>query len=576
MLGQPFFAIRYILWLIGNFRRRLGKQPEYVIFTLEGAYPELRTQRAGFLQRRLFPGPRISLQELGEQFRALQQDPRIKGVVLHLRSLQMPAAHSQTLREFISELRSSGKRVITWSSAYDNTRYYIATAADEILLQTGGEASPLGLHAKVVFLSDALERIGVKADFIQISPYKTAADQLTRTSMSDEMREMTNWLLDSYYDDFIQAVASGRGMDEDGAKALVDAAPYTDLKALSSGVVDKLISEEDLPTYLGAEEKPAHLATWDAVRKGIFRPPPIRKGRHLALIRIEGIIVDGWSQQPPGKSPLPLPLVFDPRAGDLTVVQQARRALKDRRAAAVVVYVNSTGGSAAASEAMAAALQKIAEKKPLIAVMGPVAASGGYYVCTPAKWISAQPGTITGSIGVLTGKVIASDLLDKLLFRRETLVRGAHADFQSVERPFNDEERQNVRENIERVYDVFLDRVTTSRNMTRDSADAVSSGRVWTGSQALERGLVDDLGGLEKGFAKARQLAGLNPRAPFREVRTDRQYAQPPMPVPASWSSNSGNPASLIGYAIEGLDMIAHGKTLCLSELLLLEPHNYP
>ena len=564
MLGLPFFAIRYFLWFMGNLRRRLGKPPEFVIFTLEGSYPELRSQRASFLQRRFFRAPRISLQELGEQLSALQQDPRIKGVVLHLRSLQMPAAQVQTLRELIANLRLSGKRVLTWSSGYDNTKYYVATAADEILLQTGGEASPLGYHGTFIFLADALERIGVKADFVRISPYKSAVDQLMRTSMSDEMREMSNWLIDGYYNDFIQAVASGRGLEEGAAKALVDGAPYTDLKALSSGVVDKLISEEDLGSYLGTEDKPARLATWEAARAKVLRPPPIRKGRYVALIRIEGNIVDGWSQQPPGKSPLPLPLVFDPRAGDLTVVQQARRALRDTRAAAVVVYVNSSGGLASASEAMAAALQKIAAKKPLVAVMGPVAASGGYYVCTPAQWISAQPGTITGSIGVLTGKVITSEMLDKLLFRRETIMRGANAGFQSSERPFTDEERQVVREGIERVYNVFLDRVIASRNLTRESADAVSGGRVWTGGQALERGLVDELGGLEQGLAKARQLASLNPRAPFREVRPERQYNQPPIP----------DPASLISYAIEGLDLIAQGKTLCLSELLLLEPHN--
>lgn len=571
MLGRVFFALRYLLWRIGNLRRRLGKPPEFVIFTLEGSYPELRAQRSGFLQRRLFPGPSISLQELGEQFSALQQDPRIKGVVLHLRSLHMPAAQAQTLREFIAQLRSYGKRVVTWSASYDNTRYYVATAADEILLQAGGEASPLGFHGTIVFLADALERIGVKADFVRISPFKSFADQFMRSSMSDEMREMMNWLYDSAYDDFIHAISSGRGLDEDAAKDLVDGAPYTDLKALNSGVVDKIISEEDLPTYLGTEEKPARLATWEAARKSVLRPSPIRMGRYVALIRIEGNIIDGWSQQPPSKSPLPLPLVFDPRAGDLTVVQQARRALNDRRAAAVVLYVNSSGGSASSSEAMAAALLKIAAKKPLVAVMGATAASGGYYVCTPAQWISAQPGTITGSIGVLSGKVITSDLLDKLLFRRETITRGAHADFQGTERPFNDEEWQNVRENIERVYDVFLDRVAASRNMSRESADAVGGGRVWTGSQALERGLIDELGGLERGLAKARQLAGLNPRAPFREVRTDRQYAHPPISVPAST-----NPASLIGYAIEGLDMIANGKALCLNELLLLEANNYP
>ena len=563
VLGYPLYAVRYLFWIVGNLRRRLKKPPDYVVFILEGSYPELRTTRAGFLRRRLFPETRLSLQELGERFRALQQDPRIKGVVLHLRSLEMPVAQIQTIRDYITQLRSSGKRVVAWATGYDNTRYYVAAAADEILLQTGGEASPLGLSATAVYLGDALERVGVKADFIQISPYKSAADPLMRSSMSDEAREMSNWLADAYYDDLIQAIASGRKMEVSAAKALVDGAPYTDLQAVESRVVDKLISEEELPAYLGDGNKPTRMATWDAVRPRLLRPPPIRKGRYVALICIEGVIIDGRSQRPPFKSPLLMPFVFDPRAGDLSVVQQARTALADRRAAAVVLYVNSTGGSSSASEAMASALQKVAAKKPLVAVMGPVAASGGYYVCTPAQWISAQPGTITGSIGVLAGKLVTAGLLDKLLFRREPISRGLHADFGGTERPFNEEERKIVWDNIQRVYDVFLDRVTASRIMPRDVADGVGGGRVWTGSQALEKGLVDELGGLENGLAKARQLAGLHPRAPVHEVRTDRRQVQPPLP----------DPSSMVRYITEGLDMLGGGRALCLCNLVELEAY---
>ena len=535
-----------------------------MVFILEGPYPELPTPRAGFLRRRLFPGARISLKELGEQFRAVENDPRITGVVLHLRSLQLPTAHAQTMRDFIARLRSSGKRVVAWSTGYDNTRYYVASAADEILLQTGGSTSPLGLSGTAVFLGEALERVGVKADFIQISPYKTAADALMRSSMSDEGREMSNWLADAYYDEFVQAIASGRNIEVSAAKALVDGAPYTDLRALEAGAVDRLISEEELPTHLGDGNKPARLATWDAARPRLLRPPPIVRGRYVALIRIEGVIVDGRSQRRPFKSPLPLPLVFDPRAGDLSVVQEARTALADRRAAAVVLYVNSTGGSSSASEAMAAALQKVAAKKPLVAVMGPVAASGGYYVCTPAQWISAQPGTITGSIGVLSGKLVTSGLLDKLSFHRESIGRGLHADFHSTERPFNEEERKTVWDDIQRVYDVFLDRVTAGRMISREAAETVAGGRVWTGSQAMERGLVDELGGLENGLAKARQLAGLHPRAPVHEVRTGRGQVQPPLP----------DPSSIVRYAIEGLDMFGRGKALCLCDLVGMEAYS--
>ena len=567
VLGYPIFLLRYLLWAVGNLRQRLKRPPDYVVFVLEGAYPELRPPRAGFLRRRLFPGSQLSLQELGDHFRALQQDPRIKGVLLHLRSLQMSPAQAQTLREFMANFRSAGKRLVAWSTGYDNIRYYVATAADEVLLQTGGEAAPLGLHATAVFLGDSLERVGLKADFIQISPYKSAADQLMRSSMSDEAREMFNWLADAHYDDFIQAIASGRKIDATVARALVDGAPYTDLRAVEVGAVDRLISEEDLPEYLGAYlgdgSKPARLATWEAARPKLLRPPPIVNGRHVALIRVEGVIVDGRSQRPPFKSPMPIPLAFDPRAGDLSVVRQARRALADRGAAAVVLYVNSTGGSSSASEAMAAALQKLAAKKPLVAVMGPVAASGGYYVCTPAQWIAARPGTITGSIGVLSGKMVASGLLDKLLFRRESIGRGQHADFGDSERPFNEEERKIVWANIQRVYDIFLDRVTASRFLPRDVADGIGGGRVWTGSQALEKGLVDELGGLECGLAKARRLAGLHPRAPVHEVRADRRQDQPSLP----------DPSSMLSYAREGLDLLGGGKALCLCPLLTPDAH---
>ena len=170
MLKLPVFALRYLLWALGNLRQRLKRPPDYVVFTLEGEYPELKASRSGFLRRRLFPSTQLSLQELGEQFRVLLQDPRVTGVVLHLAKLELAPAQAQTLREFIANLRASGKRVVTWATGYDNTAYYIASAADEILLQTGGSAGPVGLHGSAVFLGDALQRVGVKADFIQISP----------------------------------------------------------------------------------------------------------------------------------------------------------------------------------------------------------------------------------------------------------------------------------------------------------------------------------------------------------------------------------------------------------------------
>ena len=563
MVAYVGYALRYFIWTLSNLRCRLGRPPDYVAYILEDAYPELPAPRGSFWQRRLFP-PKPSLQELAEQIRAIAGDSRVRGVVLHLRELRMLPAQLQTLRDLINELRAAGKRVVAWSHSYENANYYVACAADEILLQTGGYAAPLGMRFEFLFLVDALERIGLKADFLPISPYKSAADVFTRRSMSDEMREMANWLMDVGYAEFIRGIAEGRRLDEDGAKAIVDNAPYTDLKAVEAGVVDKLIGEEDLPAYLGDAEKPARLSPWEVARRRVLRPSIAPPGRYVALVRIEGAIVDGRSRRPPSKPPVPLPFLFRERAGDLSVVQEARRVLADKRAAAVVAYVDSGGGSATASEAMAAALEKVAAKKPLVVAMGSVAASGGYYISTPAHWIVAQPGAITGSIGVLYGKFINAGLLDKLLFHRETVTRGQRATFYGPEEPFSEEERKVVWEHVKRTYDVFLGRVAAARKVTVQAVDTIGSGRVWTGRQGFEHGLVDELGGLDKALAKARQLAGLHSRARVREVRVGRVPLTPPVP----------DPAAQVRYALEGLRMFSRPRALYLCPLIFYDPQN--
>ncbi|MCR4391529.1 MAG: S49 family peptidase [Candidatus Acetothermia bacterium] len=556
MLGYIAFALRYGVWKLANLHRRLRWAPDYVLFVLDGTYPDLRPPRAGFVQRKLFP-PETSLQDLAERFRAVAGDPRVRGVVLNLRFLDMPLPQLQTLRDLIAELQAAGKRVVAWSTRYDTASYYVACAADEILLQPGGGIAPLGLRQGFLFLADALEHLGIQADVVQISPYKTAFDTVARSSMSAEMREMVDWLMDDRYAQLLQGIATGRRMDEGRATALVDNAPYTDLGAVEAGAVDRLAREEDLPAYLGTANRPARLLPWEEARPRVRRPPLPRPGRYVAVLRIEGTIVDGRSRRPPWKPPVRVPLVGGPRAGDLTVVQEARRALADRRAAAVVVYVDSGGGSATASEAMAAALSKLAAKKPVVVAMGAVAGSGGYYVATPACWIVAQPGTITGSIGVLAAKIVTAGLLDKLRSHRELITRGQHAAFYDPGRPFSDEERKKVWESIHRTYDVFVDRVQDARRLSREALDISGRGRVWTGRQARERGLVDELGGVEAALARARTLAGLHPRAPAREVKVGKR-----------WLAPAQERATLLEYALEGLRALERAGPLLLCPLL--------
>jgi len=447
--------------------------------------------------------------------------------------------------------------VVAWSYSYDSARYYVACAADEILLIPGGTVAPLGLHRRYVYLADALEGVGLKADILQITPYKSAVDMFTRSNMSDEVRQMANWLMDAAYEEIVRAIAEGRGKDEESARALIDDTPCIDLKAKEIGIVDALISEEDLPTYLQEGPKPARLVAWDQARLCLLRRPPPRPGRHIALLSIEGNIVDGRSQRPPFKPPLSLPFILSERAGDLSVVQVACKALADKRAAAVVLYVNSGGGSATASEAMRAALEKIAAKKPLVVAMGAVAASGGYWVSTPGQVIIAQLNTITGSIGVLHGKFVNAGLLEKLSVNREIISRGKTALFYDFEHPFSDEDREIVQESIQRIYDLFLDRVAASRGMTRQAVDAIGGGRVWSGRQALEKGLVDEFGGLQRALEKARQLAGLSEGAPVRVLVPDKRTIAP-----------LSEAASALTYILDGLRMFNRPIPLCLCPLV--------
>src|SRR3989442_656442 len=376
---------------------------------------ELTSQPGRFTSK-----PRLSVKELGERFDAIARDPRIKGVVLHLRTTGMPMATLQDLRELVAKLRTAGKRVVAWAPSYTTGPYYLACACDEILLMPTGMVQPLGFASTGVFLADGLARFGVGADFIQISPYKTAADPLAKPKMTPEFREQVTWLLDSQHGELVSAIAESRQLDEAAAKDLIDGSPYGDDVAVEKHAVDRVVGEEELPSLLGGR-----IGTWEQAAGKMRGPAPsLQRGKYVALMRIEGTIIDGRSCQLPVQPPIDIPLVGDDRAGDLSVVQLARQVAADKRAAAVVLYVNSRGGSSTASEAMRLALNVVAARKPVVVVMGAVAGAGGYYVATPGSWIIARPSTLTGSVGVLTGKIVTGAMWQKLLFNRETIAFG--------------------------------------------------------------------------------------------------------------------------------------------------------
>src|SRR5580704_13750476 len=556
------FPFRYLWWLISSVRRSIGAPPTFVIFVLENDLPALPDPPRPLWQR-FTSRPRLSLSELSKRFDAIARDPRIKGVVLHLRPVGMPMATLQDLREMIATLRKSGKRVVAWAPFYSTGTYYLACACDEILLMPAGAIQPLGFAGTGMFLRDGLARFGIEADFVQISPYKSAADVLTKSQMSNELREQVTWLLDSQSKELLSAIAEGRLRDEEGARQLVDGSPYGDDTALEARAVDALVPEEELGERLGqGAGGPVAIGTWDRAQSKMRSPAPtLGRGKYVAVLRIEGTIVDGRSGRLPVKPPIEVPLVGDDRSGDLSVVQAARQLAGDKRAAAVVLYVNSRGGSATASEAMRQALNVIAARKPLVVAMGPVAASGGYWVATPGSWIVARPSTLTGWIGVLTGKIVTGGMWSKLMFNRETVAFGRHATIETGETPYTDEERVIGRAQIDRIYKVFLEVVGKARKMTPEEVHPIAAGRVWTGRQAYERKLVDELGGFDAAVHKARSLAGLPETAPMREARAPKRMIPPPA------SATTGT-AGYIGYVLEGVSLLSRAPALAVMEYL--------
>lgn len=532
-------------WLaLRNRMRRRAKDLDTILIRLPGAMPALPEAR-GWLRQRVLGAPPLSLWDVERMFRRIGADPRPKTVILTINGLAMSLADLQTLRGAIGRLRAAGKRVVVFAQGYDLPQYYVASAADEIILQPTGELNTTGLRMEAVFLKDAFDMVGVALDVVAITPYKSAYDQFSRATISPEGQAQIDWLLDSRYGMLVREIAAGRGISEDAVRGMIDHSPILEDAALAAGYVDAVLNEEGFVEHL----KTKRIRLWkDAEKRLLIRRTP-RSEKHVALLKISGLMMPGDSGSPPVD--LPIPFVGGERAGDVTVVRQVRELMQDESAAAVVLMIDSGGGAVIAAEAMTAALEELAKQVPLVAFMNGVAASGGYYVATPAQWIVAQPGTITGSIGVISAKPITRGLRERLHVNTVTFTRGANADIFSDSTPFSEAQRAQMRATIEALYEQFVARVAKSRKMSAEAVDAVSGGRVWTGEQALQHGLVDQLGDLQAALAKARELGKLPPDAPVAIFEGKGK----PLPPAAAL-----NPAASLNYALENARGVANGS----------------
>ncbi len=489
---------------------------DYVHFPIGGPLPERAEPPRGFIRRQLpLPLPPLPMQIVNRRLQAIADANNVKGVLFHFHGFDAGRGTLQNLRQSIRRLRAAGKEAIVYTPYLDMAHAFVAAAADRIIIPPGAMFDVLGLRTETIFLKEALARIGVQAEVIQISPYKSAYNMFGEADMTPEQREQLDWLLDDMFESLALALADGRGKSPDEIRALIDGAPYTAVQALELGLVDGVAYEDELAELLGndaeggkgEEEKgKAKLLMWEKAWPALLERARRESSKFIGVISLEGMITMGPSRQPPL---IPLPFMGGQTAGAYTLLQLLRRAEKMEDMAALILHVDSGGGSALASELIAREIERIKQKKPVLAYMGNTAASGGYYVSVPASHIMCQPNSVTGSIGVIMMRTNTQGLYEKLSVKRVAVERGKRAGLYRGNGPLSDDERETLWRGVVDTYEMFKRAVADGRSLPYDELDPICEGRVWTGRQALAHKLVDSHGDFVDAVCQAAELAGL-------------------------------------------------------------------
>lgn len=460
----------------------IGSAAEY---TVSGLFT--RQARAPFLRSLL-------------QLRRLADHPEVAGVLLTI-GADLGWAQAAEVRQAIKRLRDAGKTVYVYLPVGDTRSYSIAAAADAIYTAPAGGVLLTGLRIELTYLADLFGALGVQAQFVAIGAFKSAPETFTRNRPSPETRAVEDALLDDLYRQIVGHIAAGRNLPAAEVRRLIDAGPYTAEAAQEAGLVDGVIHYDEFES-VAREAFGGHVGFVDAdhLLAGGDRRWGERKA--IGLLFATGTITDGRSVQNP--------LTGAASTGSDSFVRAARRMRLDSDIAAVVLRVDSPGGSVTAADAMWRELSRLAEVKPLIISMGNVAASGGYYIAAPGNEILAMPETITGSIGIFSGKFDLSQALAKIGVHREVMQRGKRAALLSTSQPWSEDEIAVVRRSMQTLYDLFIDRVAEGRaDLKRAQIEPLAQGRVWTGAQARACGLVDRPAGFLTAIDIAARDAGL-------------------------------------------------------------------
>lgn len=454
---------------------------------------------------RLFATPPQSLSSLLTQFRKAKTDKRIKAIILDVDASETGWAKAEELRSAIEDFRTSGKPVYAYMEMGFNKDYYVATACDKIYMPPPGELFITGLAADVMFFRGSLDKLGIYPDVYQIGKYKNAGDTFTQKQMTKEHREVVNALLDDFYGRQTEAIARARGKSADDVRKLIDNAPYNSIQARDAGLIDGAMYrdelEKEVKKALGyGENDELRVVKASDYRKITQESLGLNKGEKIAIVYAAGDIMSGGSQFGTGGQEV---------IGSESLVRILNEVRDDKSIKAVVLRIDSPGGEGLASDIIWRGIESLKAKKPVVVSMSDVAASGGYYIACNANKIVAQPSTITGSIGVVGGKPVIKGFYDWIGISNEYVLRGTNAGMFRESEKFSDSERAKFQEFLKSTYDDFTSKVAKGRGKDQAYIDSIGQGRVWTGKQGKENGLVDEYGGLDKAIELAKQLANI-------------------------------------------------------------------
>jgi protease IV len=519
----------------------------------------------------------VSLKDLVARLNKAADDDAIKAVVLSLEGAHLSTAQTEEVRQTFARLRDNGKKVYAHADELSMADYALLAGADRLSLVPTGDLWLTGLYGESPYLRGLLDKLGVQPDFLTCGDYKSAAEMFMREGPSPQAEEMQNWLLDGLFKTQLKLVAEGRGVDVDKVKTWVDGGPYSASKALDAGLIDAVEQKEAfeaaLKKELGENIKFNH-------KYGEKAQPEIDLSSPFAALSLWAELLGGGKKKKTHKNSVAIVYVegaitlgdvdFSPlsSSGEVAASTPLRKALdkaaEDDTIKAVVLRVDSPGGSATASEIILSATERVKSKKPFVVSMGNVAASGGYYVACGADTIFADESTITGSIGVVGGKLATTDLWKKAGIKWKGYQRGTNASILSSMQVFTPEQRKRMQAWMDEIYGVFKDHVTDARgDKLKKPIDELAGGRVYTGRQALDLGLVDRLGTLDdavKFIAEEANLADYEVRVvpePKNFIEQILEEAEGPKEDPKRISLGIGqSPETLVNAALPYLKQL--------------------